>query len=1018
MYIVSNEFKEVVKSNAVISTARITLVADGTVLDGENLVSVVIRDYCENEGAIIGTTMCKEAEIELINNNFDLADKEFLLELGVEVAEDIIEYIPYGNFIVKEYTDMKSNNQYNIVAYDYMDKLNKEFVDENTYPMTLQAFYEALATQYGVEIETQTLPNQQFMVEEKPYFEGSSGRVVVSAIAQMFGSFAKFNRENRLQMYLSTDTDEEITRDQMNSTLEIDNRYGPLNTVVLSLANVEGENVTLKDAESVAQYGETILEIQDNPFVYTQALREEAIEGIYNRVLGFTYIPTSFNYKAYLYLDCGDKVRVQKMQTDDFVDTIILNQEIRVPGTRQSKCENLALTKTEVENQYISPQEQARRRTEIAVDKANGQIDILTQRITEIGADTVISLEVQYALSYSTTVAPITGWSTQAPQWVQNQYMWQRTVITYADLTQEISEPTCIAGAKGEDGTGVSILGSYDTYEQLKAEHPTGNIGDAYLVGEELYVWSENTQDWTNVGNIQGPQGPQGQPGQPGEPGEPGQPGEPGEPGEPGISVTSFEPQYYLSTSKLTPSGGEWKTTQDTWQKGKYYWVRTKITWSDGSIAYTPAVLAEGLNGANDKADEALDNTTVLGITEEGKEFHLTDTADKYCKSVEIFGESVQEGTPSVGNRKVITSITDEVTYTSVGNDEQTSTSVIPLLHDLRSVSTTIRDRIYRNNSDKKWYDEQKVEQIILNGTEEWTEEVGQAGANTRLYVTFISGQSQDYETLGVPIMCDQLPVVSTIWDNASPIGIFLQSNNGAVLIRINSDINLTTWLSQNNVELLYELNEPIITEITQEEMVDGLEGVRTFKDITDITTNANSIITYYRNVPSSDYETETDAEQKYKVVNTQFAKIQENQDNITSTVSDVLTLVDNQGQTITTLQSQVTEVVQNSTSITASVKELSNIIENGVPLVITRTVTINQEGLRVGLSTSEVSTLINELGMFVQSGGVDGETIATYDKSGATINRLKSDYAIIAGIKYIQEEVDGVTHHRTYVVG
>lgn len=58
---------------------------------------------------------------------------------------------------------------------------------------------------------------------------------------------------------------------------------------------------------------------------------------------------------------------------------------------------------------------------------------------------------------------------------------------------------------KGADGTGVTILGSYDSVEELTQAHPTGAAGDSYLVDGDLYVWDGNT--WKNVGNIQGAPG-------------------------------------------------------------------------------------------------------------------------------------------------------------------------------------------------------------------------------------------------------------------------------------------------------------------------------------------------------------------------------------------------------------------------------------------------------------------------------------------------------------------------------
>lgn len=62
-------------------------------------------------------------------------------------------------------------------------------------------------------------------------------------------------------------------------------------------------------------------------------------------------------------------------------------------------------------------------------------------------------------------------------------------------------------GEKGKDGTGVQILGSYSTAEDLRSAHPIGNTGDAYIISGSLYVWSATDQDWINAGNIKGDDG-------------------------------------------------------------------------------------------------------------------------------------------------------------------------------------------------------------------------------------------------------------------------------------------------------------------------------------------------------------------------------------------------------------------------------------------------------------------------------------------------------------------------------
>lgn len=121
-----------------------------------------------------------------------------------------------------------------------------------------------------------------------------------------------------------------------------------------------------------------------------------------------------------------------------------------------------------------------------------------------------------------------------------------------------------IQGNNGEDGTSVRILGEYDTEEELLSAHPTGNPGDSYLVSGNLYTWLDSK--WTCVGNIQGPQG---------------------EAGVSGQGVESITPEYYISTSKEAPTGGEWSKTMPTWKVGTYLWIRNEIIYSIPTTAST-----------------------------------------------------------------------------------------------------------------------------------------------------------------------------------------------------------------------------------------------------------------------------------------------------------------------------------------------------------------------------------------------------------------------------------------------
>lgn len=161
-----------------------------------------------------------------------------------------------------------------------------------------------------------------------------------------------------------------------------------------------------------------------------------------------------------------------------------------------------------------------------SITQTAGSISAVASRVDTIEAAASSSIEVQYALGTSSTTAPTTGWSASSPTWESGKYVWQRTVTTYINSTESdphysISEPTCIQGAKGEDGAD----------------------------------------------------------------------------GDDGVGISSIVPQYYLSTSNTTQIGGSWSTTAPAWQDGKYIWVRSFITWDDGTTSYTTPQLDNAANG-------------------------------------------------------------------------------------------------------------------------------------------------------------------------------------------------------------------------------------------------------------------------------------------------------------------------------------------------------------------------------------------------------------------------------------
>jgi len=60
----------------------------------------------------------------------------------------------------------------------------------------------------------------------------------------------------------------------------------------------------------------------------------------------------------------------------------------------------------------------------------------------------------------------------------------------------------------------LTVIGQYDTIEDLETAVPTGNEGDAYFIGTvpplSVWIWSEVTGSWVESGTLQGPDGETG----------------------------------------------------------------------------------------------------------------------------------------------------------------------------------------------------------------------------------------------------------------------------------------------------------------------------------------------------------------------------------------------------------------------------------------------------------------------------------------------------------------------------
>ena len=344
----------------------------------------------------------------------------------------------------------------------------------------------------------------------------------------------------------------------------------------------------------------------------------------------------------------------------------------------------------------------------------------------------------------------------------------------------------------------------------------------------------------------------------------------------------------------------------------------------------------------------------------------------------------------------------------------------IDLLHPLRNLPNGTYDRIYKLNG--KWYDEQKVKTVTYSGTETgWVYYSGQDKDNTVFFQRIVEDRATTYGYKTVPVLCDRL--VNRGVYGIDQEGIYLQSSNGVLMVRLNrsrlSEISLAgflEWLAENNLEVQYELAAPISTEITYASIITELENIKTYKGITNIMSDAYIEANYYiNNSLNAEYVNKFESEKQNKYVTEKLAKIELTNEQIEQTVASNKIASDNDKQEllqkfdnyapaneITRVENKVTQLQTDTYTKTQIDTKLT---DGSVTMVKSTIALLNDAGFTIEKSGAPTKSNMDANGWTIKdttSGTEENLLEAIYDNSiGETLVRSKNMYAtkyLVAG--------------------
>ena len=375
MITISNALKTIIERGMTLNAKLVF--EDREITANDDLISLTFNDTIGDENGFIGFASAKSIEFEIFNKGYNLSGKEFELYIWHDYLPT--QDIYYGKYIIStDSTDVGAETS-KYTAYDYMLKTDKKFVDSNTYPMTLLEFTQKACADCGLELGNIDFVNNDFMITEKPYFDGQTYRTAFSCISQLAGGYAYVDFDNKMYIRNFTQTNNEINEDNSYEIKVQEEYYGEINKLSLGMTDIEGENVIRTDDESIELNGETAVIINDNPFLDTEEKRTTVIDNIFETIKGFKFLPFTASYYGFVHYQAGDLIKVNGNETVILKHSFVLNGN----GTAEAQ----SLTKTEIKYENTTNPLTRIKNAEIRVNKVEAEITSTVTNVTTLSED-------------------------------------------------------------------------------------------------------------------------------------------------------------------------------------------------------------------------------------------------------------------------------------------------------------------------------------------------------------------------------------------------------------------------------------------------------------------------------------------------------------------------------------------------------------------------------------------------------------------------------------------------------
>ena len=203
----------------------------------------------------------------------------------------------------------------NLKAIDNMIRLGDKYSESTlSYPATLFQIYQNICSHNNLTPATTNFPNKDYVVQEKP--EGDyTFRDILGFVAELSGTFAKFNRLGHLELKWYEFAGLEISPD-IRYNFKVSDEVIGITGITFT---IEGEDEE-EDIVYITGTEDYAIDISDNPLL--QSDYEIVLPNILNNVEGTIFRPYETEWFGNPAIDSGDMV-IHETLSGELINTII-----------------------------------------------------------------------------------------------------------------------------------------------------------------------------------------------------------------------------------------------------------------------------------------------------------------------------------------------------------------------------------------------------------------------------------------------------------------------------------------------------------------------------------------------------------------------------------------------------------------------------------------------------------------------------------------------------------------------